>query len=94
MQFRRTGPNFITSDAGFSVEVLGRTGLRYREGFRRLFVDSEILATPHGIAVFSRSIRRRGFPFSMFRISSDRRTRILENIRAAFHSQGVTVEIS
>jgi hypothetical protein len=94
MQFRRAGPNLITSDAGFSVEVLGRTGLRYREGIRRLFVDSELLATPHAIAVFSRSIRRWGFPFSMFRIGAGRRAQILENIRAAFDSQGVTVEIS
>jgi hypothetical protein len=35
--------NVIESDEGFSVEVLGRTGLLYTEGARSLQIDSEIL---------------------------------------------------
>ena len=38
------------SSDGFSVEVLGRTGLRYREGDRQMFVDSEALTGPSGMA--------------------------------------------
>ncbi len=35
--------NFIESDEGFSVETLGRTGLRAVEGDRTMCVNSEIL---------------------------------------------------
>jgi hypothetical protein len=36
---------------GFSVEVLGRTGLRYREAGRQMFVDSEVLTGPRGMGL-------------------------------------------
>jgi hypothetical protein len=41
--------NFIESDQGFAVEVLGRVGLRYTEGSHSLFVDSEVLVGPLGM---------------------------------------------
>ena len=48
--------NVIESDAGFSIQVLGRTGMRYREGERELFIDSEVVAPGKGIAIFTSSI--------------------------------------
>ena len=50
-------PNVIESSAGFSVRVLGRTGLRYQEGGRFVWVDSEVLAKPHAIAMDKDSIK-------------------------------------
>lgn len=44
--FSEPRANLIESDAGFSVEVLGQTGIRYSEGGRTAFVDSEVLAEP------------------------------------------------
>src|SRR5262245_49392708 len=38
-----TRRNLYVSSDGFSMEVLGRTGLRYREAGREMFVDSEVL---------------------------------------------------
>jgi hypothetical protein len=49
--------NVIESDEGFSVQVLGRTGMRYREGGRSVLIDSEVLAPGKGIAVFVDSIK-------------------------------------
>jgi hypothetical protein len=36
---------------GFSMEVLGRRGLRYREAERQMFVASEVLIGPSGMTV-------------------------------------------
>ena len=41
--FTRTGTNEVTSNLGFVVRVLGRTGIEYREEVRVAFVDSEVL---------------------------------------------------
>ena len=49
--------NVIESSIGFSVRVLGRTGLRYVEGHRSVCIDSEVLAKPRAIALFKDSIR-------------------------------------
>jgi len=48
--------NLIASDEGFSIEVLGRTGIEYREGERAMIVDAEVLAPGHGIALFKKSL--------------------------------------
>jgi hypothetical protein len=44
--------NFYESSDGFSVELLGRTGFRYREAGRQMFVDSEVLTEVSGMAVY------------------------------------------
>ena len=53
IMFKFTGPNIVESSDGFSVEVLGRTGLLYREGDRKMFVDSEVLMGPSGMGIYS-----------------------------------------
>jgi hypothetical protein len=42
--FSEPEPNVIESSTGFSVRVLGRTGMRYTEGERSVWIDSEVLA--------------------------------------------------
>ena len=56
--FTSQGPNLYKSSGGFSVEVLGRTGLRYGEANRRMFVDSEVLTGPYGMAVYKDTIQK------------------------------------
>ena len=86
--FSSPRPNLITSDSGFSVEVLGRTGLRYTEDDRTMLIDSEVLARPHGIALYSSSLRRWEPPNDSLPIDEDERNRIVENIRQAFMFNG------
>ncbi|HEV2038278.1 MAG TPA: hypothetical protein VGQ96_06710, partial [Candidatus Eremiobacteraceae bacterium] len=50
--------NVVQSSEGYSVEVLGRTGLQYIEGERRLFVDSEVLVGDAGLVIYAGSIVR------------------------------------
>jgi hypothetical protein len=78
--------NVIEGDNGVSVEVLGRTGLRYSEHGRSCSVDSEVLATP-AIAVWPSGIRRWDPPHEDDPLTDEDRRRILQNIADAFASQ-------
>ncbi len=90
--FHSDNPNIITSDEGFSVQILGRTGLRYQQGSHWLRVSSETLATPHGIVIYRSSIKEWVEPQSE-PISETARNSILENIRRAFAFRGIEIEI-
>ncbi len=85
--------NVIESDSGFSVEVLGRTGIRYGEKDRSVFVDSEVLAPGKGIAIFVSSIRRWDSPSGEEPISDEEKARIVKNIRVVMDFQQQPLEI-
>jgi hypothetical protein len=87
--FHRAGPNVIENDEGVSVEILGRMGIRYREGGRSVDVESEVLATPE-IAVYVASIRKWSDGDA---IDAATRSRIIENIQEAVRSQGENVVV-
>ena len=91
--FTSPRPNLYESSEGFSVEVLGRTGLRYREASREMFVDSELLTGPSGMAVYEDTIRRWDPPYENVPVTDSDRTRILNNIRDAFRSQGFDIDV-
>jgi len=90
--FKADNPNIIVSDEGFSVQVLGRTGLRYQEGNRALRIDSEVLAHPHGIMMYQSSIKAWSEP-AMKPIDDDERRVIVHNIRRAFAFRNVEVVV-
>ncbi len=80
--------NVIESDEGFSVEVLGRTGLKYVEGDGTLHIDSEVLATPSKLMVVVSKIERWD---SGKGISGRTRKKITDNILRAFAWRGATL---
>lgn len=85
--------NVIASDEGFEVEVLGRTGLRYRRGGRSLRIDSEVLAPPGSIAVYGGSIVRWEPPHGAEEIDEAERARILDDVRRAFAWRGHAIDL-
>ncbi len=85
--------NVIESDNGFSVQVLGRVGLCYREGDRCLHVDSEVLMPPAALQIDASSIRSWKPPHDGEPIDDAARRRIVENIRAAFRFRGVEIDV-
>lgn len=85
--------NVVASDEGFSVEILGRTGIEYREGGKPLFVDSEVLAVGKGIAVFANSISNWSPPHEREGITSDEKQRILCNICRAMEFRNQPIEV-
>ncbi|MES2997498.1 MAG: Imm74 family immunity protein [Verrucomicrobiota bacterium] len=91
--FTTPRPNIYESTDGFSVEVLGRTGLTYREGNHEMFIDSEVLAGPAGIVVYRDTISRWQPPHDGELINDEICMRILENIKDAFRFQGFEIEV-
>lgn len=83
--------NVIESDEGFSVELLGSTGMRYKDAQGSIFVDSEILAGPAGLMLISSSIKR--WENTTNDVSAEERERIVDNIKRAFKFRGVTIQI-
>jgi len=86
--------NVIESDEGFSVEVLGRTGVRYSEGGRTLRVDSEVLAGPAGLVIYTASITQWNPPHESEAVDESKRQVIVDNIRRAFRFRGLEIEVS
>jgi hypothetical protein len=93
LMFSEPKVNVIESDQGYSVEVLGRVGLKYTEGEKSLTVDSEVLMGPSGMVVYKSSIRQWDPPHSNQAIDKATRERIIDNIRAAFHFKGYEIEV-
>lgn len=91
--FTTPRPNLYESSSGFSVEVLGQTGLTYREDDHEMFVDSEVLAGPAGMVVYRDTISRWNPPHDGEIISDANRERILQNIKDAFQFQGFEIEV-
>jgi hypothetical protein len=78
---------FVSGDLG--VEILGRVGLRYREGARSAFVDGEMGGSPVDFIVYVNTI-------AMWEtkepIDSAERARIVENIRRVLEGNGLVVK--
>lgn len=91
--FKEPRVNVIESDQGYSVQVLGRVGLKYTEGERSLIVDSEVLMGPSGMVVYKSSIRRWDPPHSAQVIDKAAKEQIINNIREAFRFKGYEIEV-
>lgn len=92
-RFSEPEPNLIESSEGFSVRVLGLTGMRYTEGDRSVYMDSEVLAKPGAIALFKDRMRPWGTPRGSPRLSKDESDRIANNVKRAFDACGYELQI-
>ena len=91
-RFTEPEPNVIESSAGFSVRGLGHAGLRYQEGSRSVWIDSEMLAAPHGIVMHKDTIKYwEGSDPDM--VSDADRDRIADNIKRAFEACGHELQV-
>ena len=84
--------NVIESDEGFSVEV-EMTRLVYTEGPRRLYIDSEILASPGNISIWKESIGNWLPPYDDEPIDENKREAIINNIQRAFRWKGEWITV-
>jgi hypothetical protein len=66
--------------------------MRYREGDKCLFVDSEVLARK-GIAIAAKSIKQWDPPYDGELISPDKRSEIIANIKRALEFRNEPLEI-
>lgn len=92
-KFTEPEPNVIASTLGFSVRVLGRTGMRYTEGERSVWIDSEVLALPGAMMMAPRSMRAWEGP-DPEPVSDADRERITANVRRAFEACGYDLHVA
>ncbi|SEG36119.1 Immunity protein 74 [Bryocella elongata] len=75
-------PNLVVdTDRGFSVQVLGRTGMRYCQDGRCVRINSEVLAVK-GIEISAKSIDRWNPPHDTEPIDEETRGVIIAHIRS------------
>lgn len=91
--FTEPEPNVIESSCGFSVRVLGRTGLRYTEGEHSVWIDSEVLAAPHGLVMYPPSVRVWEGPGPR-EVSDAERERVVSNLKRAFASCSYELDVA
>lgn len=91
--FNSPRANLYKSSEGFSVEVLGQTGLCYTEFNKSMFIDSELLLPPAAVLIYQDTISRWDSPNENLVVSSEDRSRILANIRAVFFYQGFEIQV-
>jgi hypothetical protein len=91
-RFSEPEPNVIESTEGFSVKVLGRTGMRYTEGARSIWIESEVLAKPRAIAMFKETIRVWAGP-EPEEVNEKDRDRIVDNVKRAFQACGYELQV-
>ena len=94
-RFSEPEPNVIESSSGFSVRVLGRTGLRYTEAGRSVLIDSEVLATyePPAIAMYAVSMKLWEGLADPEPVTDEERGKIASNIKRAFESCGYGLQV-
>lgn len=92
-QFYVPRPNVYECSDGYAVEILGQTGLAYKEQGKCMFVDSEVLMPPAGILVYQGTIDRWQPPHDHQTLSPSDRARIVANILELLGSQGVEVQV-
>jgi hypothetical protein len=86
-------PNVIESSAGFSVRVLGRTGLRYQEGARSVRIDSEVGGTSTPAIVMYKDSIKYWEGCDPDKVSDADRDRIADNIKRAFEACGHELQV-
>lgn len=91
--YKKGQESVIECDEGFSVQVLGRAGLLYREGERQLYIRSELLLGPTAQVIYTRSIKAWEPPFQQEDIDASKKEQIIDNIRRAFRWTGYEIEV-
>jgi hypothetical protein len=74
----------------YGVTVLGRTGLRYRDGAKTVFIDAEMLAGAIDLVVYTNTIK--AWEATSEAIGDAERAQIIANIRRVLEENRVSVE--
>jgi len=83
--------NVVESDKGFSVQVLGRAGIKYVEGSKSMVVDSELLIGPYYMVIYKKSIMN--WKENSEHIDQNKKDEMVQNIREAFLFLGLEITI-
>jgi hypothetical protein len=67
--------------------------MKYTEGERSLFIDSEVLAPGKGIAIASKSIKEWDPPYRTSPLSPEKKDEIISRIKSAMKFKNEPLEI-
>ena len=90
--FRIPRVNEIESDEGFSIKV-EMTRILYTEGSKKLYINSEILASPGNIVIYTKSIQNWESPYEKEIIDEVKRQLIIQNIQRAFRWKNEWIDV-
>ena len=86
--------NFYVSSKGFSVEILGWTGLMYCEADREMFINSERQVGGRIFTeIYAGYMSQWKPPHDSEPVTNEDRTRIIENIRELFKDLGYEIDV-
>ena len=74
----------------FGVTILGRSGLRYRDGSKTAFVDAEMLAGVVDLVVYVNTIK--AWEGTNRPVENGEREQMIANIRRVLEEHHITVE--
>lgn len=83
--------NVVVSDTGFSVRVVGRGTIEYKDDRGTYLVDGEILAGGHAIAIYPRRIEAAAG--EQYSLSSEEKNEVIENIKNALKFKKLQVDL-
>jgi hypothetical protein len=74
--------------------LLGRAGIKYKEGSKTFYVDSEMEVGPYEMVIYKKRVRNWESPIGSYEeIDDKKKNEIVENIRRALLFQGRKIEI-
>ena len=92
--FKKKYNNLVESNEGYSVKILGRAGIQYREGSKIFYIDSEIECGLYDIVVYKKRIRDWESPIGSYEpIAEKKRDEIVANICQALLFLGYIAEV-
>jgi len=79
---------------GRSVEILGRSGIKYKNKSQKYFIDSEMLVSPEfDIVIFSDSVRYYNDTSLIHPLTKDEKNEIIRIAVKLLESAGIKVDV-
>ena len=79
---------------GRSVEILGRSGIKYRDKSNKYFIDSEMLVSPEfDIVIFSDSVRYYSNTSLLNPLTKNEKDEIVKIVLTLLESAGIKTDV-
>src|SRR5450631_2948224 len=91
--FTQHSPNRFESSEGFSVEIEGRSRVRYSEGDKSILIESESMATEGSMVLYRASITKWDPPYGADVITERNCEEIVTRVVSAFVWRGYKLDV-
>lgn len=91
--FKYRWPGRIINDKGFEVDINHKFFLIYKEGPKKIQIESERVRGETDILIYEETIKTWKTPFENIPIEYVKKKEILENVKAALYFKNIRYEI-